>query len=275
MGVSLFDHMNLIADISSNHRGDKATFMQLWKDIRAAGAIPKIQLFSEDTFPRSWAPELIFRDFIPSVFRPEDVDFIMPYKPLALKVASVEATYWELIARCCQEDLPLIVSTGGMDEDEIGELLENILKPPFQGDLCLMHCVSLYPTPKEKINLGRLARLSEDLEFDDLEFDDRITIGWSSHYPVIDQAAYALAWAWGATQFEVHVRPRTIFYSANFTLDEQCAFIPSQLKEIRNLLESLPVLEGSEDYTGPDRDFVLQHRGRWNAHVHSPEGERI
>ena len=266
--MSLFDHMNLIADISSNHRGDKATFMQLWKDIRAAGAIPKIQLFSEDTFPRSWAPELIFRDFIPSVFRPEDVDFIMPYKPLALKVASVEATYWELIARCCQEDLPLIVSTGGMDEDEIGELLENILKPPFQGDLCLMHCVSLYPTPKKKINLGRLARLSEDLVSGDLEFDDRITIGWSSHYPVIDQAAYALAWAWGATQFEVHVRHYGFSktgpqLAAGMTLDEQCAFTPYGLKQIRSILESLPLLEGSEDYTGPDRDFVLQHRGRW------------
>jgi sialic acid synthase SpsE len=262
---NLFDHMNLFADCASNHRGDKAVFMQLWQDIKAAGAIPKIQLFSEETFPREWE-HLFYEDmgFIASVFQPADVDFIMPYKPMALKVASVEATYWKLIERCCQEDLPLIVSTGGMDEEEIGELLE---ATQSVKELCLMHCVSLYPTPREKINLGRLARLSEDLEG-----DDRIVIGWSSHYPMFDHTAFALAWAWGATQFEVHVRPNNPFINA--TLDEQCAFTPEGLKHIRAVLEDFSVLEGSDDYAGPDRDFVLQHRGRWNAQVHSPEGER-
>jgi sialic acid synthase SpsE len=261
--MSLFDHMNLLADIGPNHRGDKNVFLSLCHEILVARAIPKIQLYNENTFPREWAPLLDFK-FIPSVFRPADVDFILPYKPLALKVASVEATYWELIERCCQEDLPLIVSTGGMDDDEIGELLENIHSSPFQGELCLMHCVSLYPTPKEQINLGRLARLSEDLEG-----DDQITIGWSSHYPVVDTAAFALAWAWGATQFEVHAKPgdpRTWGSSGlkfEETLDEQCAFTPDGLKRIRNVLQDCHLLEGDDNYSGPDRDFVLQHRGRW------------
>lgn len=249
--MGLFDHMNLLADLCTNHRGDRDLFVRLCAQVEDAGAIAKIQLFSEATFPRSWAYLLNGINFIPSVFRPEDVDFILPYRPLALKVASVEATYWDLIKRCCQEDLPLIVSTGGMDEEEISDLIE---ATEAVQDLCLMHCVSIYPTPKEQLNLWRLAALSGDLAI-----DDRITIGWSSHYPVVDQAAFALAWAWGATQFEVHVRPE----KEPKTPDEQCAFTPHGLKQIRVILESLPVLEGSDDYIGPDREAVLEWRKRW------------
>ena len=247
--MSLFSGMNLFADISSNHRGDKNVFLSLCHEVLVAGAVPKVQLFNEATFPRAWAQLMDFK-FVPSVFRPADVDFILPYKPLALKVASVEATYWELIGRCLQEPLPLIISTGGMNEEELEMLLE------FAGghpELCLMHCVSLYPTPREQINLGRLARLSDD-------FDG--TVGWSSHYPAVDAAAFALAWAFGATQFEVHVRQGDVMRSTK-TLDEMCAFTPYELKQIRAVLESLPTLEGSEDYTGPDRDFVVKHRARW------------
>jgi len=153
--MNLFDHMNLFGDVATNHRGDFDTFKNLFIDVQQAGAIPKIQLWNNDTFNRDWIDCLTGEKFVPSVFRPADVDFILPYRPLALKVASVESTHWELIKRCCQENLPLIVSTGGMDEDELGELLG------IAGDhpgLCLMHCVSLYPTPRESINLGRLAR---------------------------------------------------------------------------------------------------------------------
>ena len=257
--MGLFEDMNLFGDVATNHRGDKNIFLSLCHEVLVAGAIPKVQLYNEQTFPRAWAPLLDFK-FVSSVFRPADVDFILPYNPLALKVASVESTYWELIKRCCQENLPLIISTGGMDEDELGELLG------IAGDhpgLCLMHCVSLYPTPKESINLGRLARLSEDLEC-----DDNITIGWSSHYPVVAPAAFALAWAWGATQFEVHVRPAGLNHREpleflQMTLDEQCAFAPNHLRIIRGLLESFSILEGFDDYAGPDRDFVVQHRARW------------
>ena len=253
--MSLFSGMNLFADISSNHRGDKNVFLSLCHEVLVAGAVPKVQLFNEATFPRAWAQLMDFK-FVPSVFRPADVDFIMPFKPLALKIASVESTHWELIGRCMEENLPLIISTGGMNEEELEMLLE------FAGghpELCLMHCVSLYPTPREQINLGRLARLSEDFEG---------TVGWSSHYPVVDAAAFALAWAWGATQFEVHVRPaydRGPESKWVKTLDEQCAFTPLGLGFIREILESLPTLEGSEDYTGPDRDFVVKHRARWEG----------
>lgn len=266
--MGLFDHMNLLADLCTNHRGDRDLFVRLCAQVEDAGAIAKIQLFSEATFPRSWAYLLNGINFIPSVFRPEDVDFILPYRPLALKVASVEATYWDLIKRCCQEDLPLIVSTGGMDEEEISDLIE--VTEAVQ-DLCLMHCVSIYPTSREQLNLWRLAALSGELAI-----DDRIIIGWSSHYPVVDQAAYALAWAWGATQFEVHVRPQYFKRGAIpmidevieelshlETPDEQCAFTPHGLKQIRVILESLPVLEGSENYIGPDREAVLEWRKRW------------
>ncbi len=109
----LFDQTNVYADLATCHGGSYAVAQKLISEVSAAGAIPKIQLFSKKTWPRDWPlPER----FVASVFRPEDLDFIMPHKPLALKIASVEATYSALIFAARDTKLPLLISTGGMNE---------------------------------------------------------------------------------------------------------------------------------------------------------------
>lgn len=259
--MSLFDNLNIYADIATNHHGDPKIFTTLCEEIVAAGAIPKIQLWSPETFPHNWARLLPgFKkegvEFVPSVFRPADVDFIVPYSPLALKVASVESTYQELILRCMKEDLPLIVSTGGMDEEELFQLIDTV--QIHHAGVCLMHCVSLYPTKKEDLNLERLTSMAEALE------DTDIDLGWSSHYPVVNTKALTMAYCYGATQFEVHVR-YDLGDERKATLDEQCALLPSEIKVMRSILEDLAVIEGSDEIVGPDRDFVVAHRSRWQA----------
>ena len=254
--MSLFDNLNIYADTCTNHKGDAGIFNLLLKEVQEAGAIPKIQLFSPETFPRKWTPFLPPDGFVASVFRPADVDFILPFQPLALKVASVESTYWELIRECVRYVTPLIVSTGGMDEEELFQLLD-IVQFHSPG-VCLMHCVSNYPTKKEDLNLGRLTSLAEAVE------DTNIELGWSSHLPVVNPKALTMAYCYGATQFEVHVR-YDMGNPATWTLDEQCALLPEEIKGMRTQLEELHILEGSDEIVGPDREAVLAHRQRWQV----------
>lgn len=254
----LFDNLNIYADIASNHHGDLNILDGLFDEIIAAGAIPKIQLWSPETFNPKWKDYLLLhpQEFVPSVFRPADVDFILPYQPLALKVASVESTYWELIRKCLETDLPLIVSTGGMDDEELFQLIDTVQN--HLPGVCLMHCVSLYPTEAKDLNLLRIASMAEALEDTDIE------LGWSSHWPHVNSKALTMAYCYGATQFEVHVR-WDLGYEHKATLDERCALLPDDIKLMRGILEDLHIFEGSEDIIGPDRDFVVEHRQRWQA----------
>lgn len=252
----LFDHLNIYADIASNHHGDKQIFRQLFNQVQAAGAIPKIQLWSPETFNREWTDILLDNFFVPSVFRPADVDWIMKYSPLALKVASVESTYWELIRKCMETELPLIVSTGGMDDEELFQLIDTVIN--HRGPVALMHCLSLYPTKLEDLNLLRLTSIAEALEDTDIE------LGFSSHYPYINPKVLTMAYCYGATQFEVHVR-YDLGLEHSATLDERCALLPSEIKLMRGMLEDLHIIEGSDEIVGPDRDFVVAHRQRWQG----------
>lgn len=263
--MSLLDNLNIYADIASNHHGDRVIFNKLIMEIEAAGAIPKIQLWSPETFPRTWVDSLKIQGFVPSVFRPADVDFILPYKPLALKVASVESTYWDLIQRCLETDLPLIVSTGGMNEDELMDLIE--LVGIHGPGVCLMHCISNYPTKLEDLNLLRLTSIGEAID----ELGYEMELGWSSHYPYVNPKALTMAYCYGSTQFEIHVR-HDLGFEHKATLDEQCALLPSEIKLMRGMLEDMAVIEGSENIVGPDRDFVVKHRSRWQSTSPPSEG---
>lgn len=252
--MGLFENLNIYCDIASNHHGDKQIFANLFLEVQQAGAIPKIQLYSPETFPHKWAEILPANQFVPSVFRPADVDFIMPFQPLALKVASVEATYRELILRCLKEDLPLIVSTGGMDDEELFQLIDTV--QDHRAGVTLMHCVSLYPTALKDLNLGRLTSLAEAIEDADIE------LGFSSHYAFVNPKVTAMAYSWGVTQWEVHVRD--VLHTKG-TLDENCALTVNEIRELRNQIEDCIIIEGSDEIVGPDRDFVVAHRKRWQG----------
>lgn len=250
--MSLFDQTNVYADIASCHNGNYGAALTLIEEVTAAGIIPKIQLFSEITWSRSWTlPER----FVASVFRPEDVDFIMPHKPLALKIASVEATYIDLLLHCRGTDVPLIVSTGGLDKTDLLNLIDIVGE--HDTDVCLMHCVSLYPTPLEQINLGRLAALGELID----QYAPEITLGWSSHWPVLSLGALGMAYAFGATQFEFHVKRDVSPVSP----DEQSALNTGTLSIIPGALSLFEKFYGSDDLAGPDREAVLKWRQRWQS----------
>lgn len=249
--------ITVYADLCSNHKGNKEVFSELLADVIDAGAVPKVQLFSPKTFNREWLS--MPNPFVASVFKFEDIDFIMPYNPQALKVASVESTHFDLIKLCMATALPLIISTGGMDESELMQLIDVL--GDYDSQVCLMHCVALYPTPPDQVNLYRLKTLADVVDGIGLDWD----LGWSCHVDPRPNLANlmsmaAMAYVFGAEHFEVHVRPAK---GTARTPDEIVAMTPHMLKMFVEHLDQLEIWEGSEDLVGPDRESVVEWRKRW------------
>lgn len=250
--------MNVYADLCSNHHKREDLYHELVDAAEEAKAIPKIQLFSAETFNREW--DLPDR-FVASVFRPADLDFIVPEAPAALKIASVESTHFELVKACLAAELPLIISTGGMDEAELLQLIDTIGDYPHP--VCLMHCVALYPTPPDMANLYRLKTLADTIDGIGLDWD----LGWSCHIDPRPNLANlmsmaAMAYVFGATHFEVHLRT---VRGAVRTPDEVVAMTPHMLKMFVEHLDQLEVWEGDDALVGPDREAVVSWRSRWQG----------
>ena len=116
-----------------------------------------------------------------------------------IKVASCSARDWPLLEAIAGSGLPVIASTGGLTQLEVDDLVSFLV---HRGcDFALMHCVSIYPTPIERCNLGNIAEFRE-------RYPGR-AIGWSTHEPPQDTVHVQLAVALGAEVFERHVGVET------------------------------------------------------------------
>ena len=128
-------------------------------------------------------------------FDEESVDIIVDMGFDILKIASCSATDWPLLENAAYANLPIICSTGGLEQHQIDELASFF---SHRGvTFALMHCVSIYPTPDEHLNLNQIAAMRKRYPY--------CTIGWSTHEDQDNIAAVAVAYAKGAEMFERHI----------------------------------------------------------------------
>ena len=88
---------------------------------------------------------------------------------------------------------PVIISSGGCDIDHIDKLVK-MFKNKYLG---LMHCVSIYPTPNEKMYLSNITKF--------IERYPKLTVGFSTHEDPSNNDVIRVAYALGARMFEKHV----------------------------------------------------------------------
>jgi sialic acid synthase SpsE len=220
----------IVCEISSSHRGSLATAKELIREAKKAGADSvKFQcflpgtitcdssrpefiieqdgpwkgrrlwdLYTECVTPRDWFPELYgFAKeqgliAFSTVCGPADVDFLESLGPdvnPAYKVSSFEIVNLDLIAHIASTGKPAIFSTGMAADGDIEAAID-----AFQdGNAAILHCVSKYPAPFGKMNMGRLG-----------DFHSKyLWTGLSDHST--DARAATMAVALGATIFEKHV----------------------------------------------------------------------
>jgi N-acetylneuraminate synthase len=128
-------------------------------------------------------------------FDEESVDIIVDMGFDILKIASCSATDWPLLEKAADSNLPIICSTGGLEQHNIDELASFFFHRGVT--FAFMHCVSIYPTPDELLNLNQIEAMKRRYPY--------CTVGWSTHEDQDNTAAIAVAYAKGAEMFERHV----------------------------------------------------------------------
>jgi N-acetylneuraminate synthase len=112
-----------------------------------------------------------------------------------LKVGSCSAKDWPLLEAVANSGKPVICSTGGLVIEDIDNVVSFFQHRAV--NFALMHCVSIYPTPDEKLSLHQIRAMRN-------RYPD-VVIGWSTHESPDDTVPVGMALALGAEMFERHV----------------------------------------------------------------------
>ncbi len=112
-----------------------------------------------------------------------------------IKIASCSATDWPLLRRIVQANRPVVCSTAGLSLQQIDEVVTFFRQR--RVPLAIMHCVGIYPTPRQQLQMDQVRQLRE--RYADL------VIGYSGHEAAADVDVAALAVASGAALLERHV----------------------------------------------------------------------
>jgi len=230
MSTTRFDFQDLfVLDLANNHQGDikhGKNIIRQMSDVvngQKARAAIKFQFRQLDSFihpshregsdnkhiPRFLSTELkrsAYEEMLAEVrknnllamctpFDEASVDIIVDMGFDILKIASCSADDWPLLERAAAANLPVICSTGGLSEDAIDQLYSFLFHRGV--NFAFMHCVSIYPTPANMLNLNQVEVMCERYP--------HCTIGWSTHEEPDNFGAIQVAYAKGARIFERHV----------------------------------------------------------------------
>lgn len=128
-------------------------------------------------------------------FDEESVDVITDMGFDFLKIASCSAKDWPLLEKVAAACMPVVVSTGGLEINEIDDVVSFFEHRGVAN--AIMHCVSIYPIPDDEFQLNQIDILRRRYR--------KHVIGWSTHEIPDNVLPGQLAAAKGAQIFERHV----------------------------------------------------------------------
>jgi N-acetylneuraminate synthase len=129
-------------------------------------------------------------------FDESSVDMCSKLDIQIIKIASSDITDWILIEKIATTRKPVIVSTGGSSLKDINDLVKFFESRSIP--LAINHCISLYPTEKENLELNQIDFLKNRYP--------KHVIGFSTHeYNEDIESGMLIAYAKGARTFERHI----------------------------------------------------------------------
>ena len=274
----------IIAEVGINHNGDLKLAKAMVDAIAQSGAdCVKFQTFSAKEFCNSpdetyeyrsqgkWVKESMLnmferleikregfaqlfayareRGLIP-MSTPTDrqaVDLLEELDCPAYKIGSDDLVYTPFLEYVASKQRPVIISTGMAEFSDVQRAVQAIRKVG-NNQVLVLHCVSLYPTPEDAVNLRKIRYLQERVG---------CPIGYSDHSEGITACLGAVAL--GACVLEKH-----------FTLDKGMAgpdhwfsADPSELNSLVKQVRRLELNLGSSDFEMDEREqemATLCHR---------------
>lgn len=132
-------------------------------------------------------------DFVCTPFDEDSLSFLVEIGTQAIKIASFDLGNLPFINKIAQTQKPVIMSVGGGKMHQIKDSVEQILK--WHDNLVLLHCVSEYPCPPERLGLSQISVLQDAYP--------ELVIGSSDHFN--GTLSGPIAHMLGARVFEKHV----------------------------------------------------------------------
>lgn len=219
----------IIAEVGQNHQGEESLALDYIEKFAVAGADAiKFQvrenrhLFNIDAYLKSYESENAFADtygahreklelsvgtlanlknachergvkFMATPFDEPSIATLEELDVDIIKIASFDVGNLPFIKRVIDIKKPIIISTGGAEEEVISSTIEFLSQRA--DDFAILHCVSEYPCPHNRLGLSEISEL--------IDRYPEVTIGLSDHFngTLSGPVGYML----GARVFEKHV----------------------------------------------------------------------
>jgi sialic acid synthase len=276
----------VIAEIGHNHQGNLDTCKEMFDAAKWAGCnAVKLQkrdnrnLYSPEKFDEPYNSENAFGatyglhrealefneeqygdlkayaekigiHFFATAFDRTSADFLLQLGCPVLKIASGDLGNHALLRHVAATwEKPIIFSTGGGSEEQI-QVAHNILDKG-RGSLAVLQCTSEYPAQPEKLNVKVVYTYTKAFP--------NTTIGYSSHFDGVMDAA--LAYSWGARIIEKHFTLRRSWKGT----DQAFSLEPKGMKEMVDQLHNARLMIGSEHKRQYDSEVEALKKQRKNA----------
>lgn len=163
-----------------------------------------------------------------------------------LKIASFDFGNMPFLEVIIKTNKHFVISTGGSDYDLVDRFILELINR--DASFSLLHCVSEYPCPAEKVNLGRIAYLKKRYP--------GLQVGLSDHFSGILTGPIGLLS--GAEVFEKHV---TFNRSLKGTDHAFSLSIEGMSKFIKDINRTFPLM-GDEEPDSLGEEYVFKKLGK-------------
>lgn len=186
-------------------------------------------------------------EFMSTGFDETTVDFLVALGVKRLKIPSGEITNIPYLEHLAQTGLPLIMSTGMCDLNEVRIAVDAIspfYKNSLQNNLILLHCTSNYPAAYGDVNLKAMQTLAREFN---------LPVGYSDH--TLGTLVPTLAVGLGACVIEKH-----------FTLDKSlpgpdhaASMTPEEMKHLMQCIQDTESILGSGEKKPAENELPIRN----------------
>jgi len=178
-----------------------------------------------------------------------EVDFLLekcnvPY----IKVASMDINNYPFLDYIARTGAPIVLATGMGDAGEIAKAVKTI-QEAGGCNLCLLHCVSIYPVEVSCINLNNITGLRQ-------MSGEKYPIGFSDHTLGIEIAPAAIAL--GAAMIEKHLT----LDKSKIGMDNNMAIEPDEMARMVNYCHNVYASLGADERIITDAELAQRAKMR-------------
>jgi sialic acid synthase SpsE len=257
--LSNFGKPYIIAEMNTSHFGKINTAKEMIKEAKKSGCnCVKFQSWTIDTlysktyyeenpiakrfvkgfsFSEEQLKELVVYSneigisFSSTPYSKQEVDFLVDECNVPfVKVASMDLNNHIFLEYIGNKGVPIILSTGMGDIEEIRGAIK-VLESTGNKDVCILHCISIYPPELSTIRLNNIIGLREEFP--------NYPIGFSDHSIGIEVPIASIAL--GSCLIEKHFT----LDKSKIGMDNQVATEPAEMKQLVDSCQNIQIALGS------------------------------